>query len=116
MTGDNMLVKGRISHSGTESFLFFCTLLCVAVLAYQKYYMRFHQFTTSHRALPNAITRPPLNHKQWLQMNYTFVTKATSQLCVSHPYFSFFQRLPEKERKVKLFLIQFQANVALGDA
>lgn len=66
--------------------------------------------------LPNAITRPPLNQKQWKQMNYTFVTKTTSQLRVSSLYFIFFFFHRRRERKVKSFLIKFQADVALGDA
>lgn len=64
--------------------------------------------------LPNAITRPPLNQKQWKQMNYTFVTKTTSQLRVSFLYF-FLSFIGGRE-KVKSFLIKFQADVALGDA
>lgn len=66
--------------------------------------------------LPNAITRPPLNQKQWKQMNYTFVTKTTTQLCVSPFYFYFFSFIGVEREKVKSFLIQFQADVALGDA
>lgn len=57
-----------------------------------------------------------LNQKQWKQMNYTFVTKTTSQLHVSHLYFLFFISFIGVEREVKSFLIQFQADVALGDA
>lgn len=64
--------------------------------------------------LPNAITRPPLNQKQWKQMNYTFVTKTTSQLRVSPLYF--FSFIGVGREKVKSFLIKFQADVALGDA
>lgn len=66
--------------------------------------------------LPNAITRPPLNQKQWKQMNYTFVTKTTSQLPVSPLYFFFFPFIGVEREKVKSFLIKFQADLALGDA
>lgn len=84
--------------------------------------MCFHQFTTRLNVLPNAITRPPLNQKQWKQMNYTFVTKTTSQLRISPLYFflslslSPSQAQGGKKKKVESFLIKFQADVALGDA
>ncbi len=48
-------------------------------------------------------------------MNYTFVTKTTSQLRIS-PLYLFFSFIGVGREKVKSFLIKFQADVALGDA
>lgn len=64
-------------------------------------------------ALPNAITRPPLNQKEWKQMNYTFVSKTTSQLSISALSSLSFAGIG---REVKSFLIKFLADVAPGDA
>lgn len=49
-------------------------------------------------------------------MNYTFVTKNTSQRHVSPPYLFISPFKDMGREKVKSFLIQFQADVALGDA
>lgn len=62
---------------------------------------------------PNAITRPPLNQKEWKQINYAFVTKTTSQLRISALFILSFAGIG---REVKSFLIKSQAEVAPGDA